>query len=129
MAKYKIDDNLEQEVRVFMKDVVNKLKEDGKIDESWTAGLTMMAQNYNTFIECQRTIKKDGLTITNRFGDMVAHPLIKVSENASIQLQKLLIEFLLTKKSIIKLPDYQPEEEATELESFFKQKNNKVEKR
>jgi len=104
MGKYKINPDLDLEVKKYMKDVLIKLELDGKIDESWTAGLNMMAENYNTFVECQRSIKKDGLLITNRFGEKVVNPLIQVSKDSSIQLQKLLIEFLLTKKSVVKLP-------------------------
>lgn len=104
MAKYKINPELDNEVKIYMKDVLKKLKQDGEIDETWTAGLNMIAENYNTFIECQRTIKKEGLLLTNRFGNKIPNPAIEISKNASIQLQKLLIEFLLTKKSVIKLP-------------------------
>ena len=112
-----------------MKDVLKKLKQDGEIDEAWTAGLNMMAEYYNTYIQCQRSIKQDGLTIINRFGDRVQHPLIKVSENCSIQLQKLMIEFLLTKKSVIKLPTPPDnEDEEVDIIKAFSI-NNKVEKR
>jgi len=130
MAKYKINTDLDNEVKKYMKDVLIKLELDGKIDESWTAGLNMMAENYNTFVECQRAIKKDGLLITNRFGDLVANPLIQVSKDAGIQLQKLLIEFLLTKKSVIKLPvSTDAESEEFDVIKSFAPQNNTIEKR
>ena len=62
------------------------------------------------------------MMITNRFMDRVAHPLIKVSENASIQLQKLIDSFLLSKKSTVK--QQAPEtDETSELTNFL---NNKI---
>ena len=128
MAKYKIDDNLELEAKTFMKDVINKLKEDGKIDESWNAGLYLMANNYSTVIKCDKQLATENLIVLGNNGAPTANPLIKVKNDAQIQLQKCLIEFLLTKKSVVKLPEAAPETEKTGLESFFESKN-KIEKR
>lgn len=129
MSKYKVSPDYRKETKKYIQSVIKKLNsDDGELDDVWFASLDLIASNYNTILDCQEKIKTDGIMITNRFGDKIAHPLIKVSENASIQLQKLLIEFLLTKKSALKT---EPSTESTSsddspLMQFF---NNKLEKR
>lgn len=61
--------------------------------------LSMLAENYNMFIEAGVRIAQDGVMITNSKGDLVKHPLIKVQTDAQIQAVKIMTEFGLTAKS------------------------------
>jgi len=129
MAKYKIDEDYQLEVKDFMKSVIKKLKETtNEIDESWGAALTMLGDNYNTFILCRNQLKDDGLTVEDRFGVIQKHPLIKVQTDSQIQLVKLLQEFGLTLKSGKRLDIVDDVDEDSPLQQFVN-KQNKTEKR
>lgn len=78
-------------------------KKFGSISEEWIPTLTMLADNLYIFNLCKEQIRKDGLMITDRFNVLVKHPLIKVQNDAQIQIVKLLNEFGLTPKSVGKL--------------------------
>lgn len=126
--KYKIDDSLSKEVKSYMKDVINKLKKDNqKIDDVWSAGLYLIASNYDTIISTSKKINEDGMLIKDRFGSLIQHPLIKIKNDAQIQLQKLLIEFLLTKKSEIKNNDSSTEnDDESPLMNFVNSSKKKI---
>ena len=127
MAKYKIDPLLDKQVKDYMSVVIKKLEADGsRIDESWNAPLYLMAENYNTVIECNKLLKVEGLTTTDRFGGTVANPIIKIKNDAQIQMTKLLVEFLLTKKQSLKVSPDQSEDDSPLMQFVSK---NKVEKR
>ncbi|KAA6338634.1 hypothetical protein EZS27_013377 [termite gut metagenome] len=87
----------EQSVRKFLK------KKFGTINKEWEGSLAMLFTNYETFIICKHTIKTDGLTITDRFKTIIKHPLLKVQIDSQIQIVKLLGEFGLTPKALMKL--------------------------
>jgi P27 family predicted phage terminase small subunit len=94
--KYKINTENEIECQNFMKTVLKNLK---TYDETWSAALHMLEENYNTFVMCSKIIKKEGLTVKDRFGVIQKHPLLKVQTDAQIQAVKLLLQFGLTLKS------------------------------
>ena len=99
MAKYKINKQHEKEVQTYIKTVIKKLsKDNGEILPEWFNSLNLLADNYNVVIKCQKQINDEGITIIDRFGSRVANPAIKIKNDAQIQLQKLNIEFFLTKK-------------------------------
>lgn len=39
-------------------------------------------ENYNTFYECKRILKKEGLTFKTKTGQVKVHPLLAVQKNA-----------------------------------------------
>lgn len=86
-------------------------KKFGAINDEWIPSLMMLADNLHIFNLCKLQIRKDGLLITDRFNVMVKHPLIKVMNDAQIQIVKLLNEFGLTPKSVGKLKQIEDEED------------------
>lgn len=124
MSKYKIDKTLKPQTQEYMKVLVKKLKgENGEIDEVWNAFLYLISKNYDMIIECDEDISKLGLTTVGRSG-IIQNPLVKVRNDAQIQLFKLLDSFLLTKKSSLKSGD-EIEEDDSPLTSYFKDKNKR----
>lgn len=93
-----------EEIQNYMY-VIHKFlnKKFGNINDEWIPTLTMLADNLYIFNLCKEQIRKDGLMITDRFNVLVKHPLIKVQNDAQIQIVKLLNEFGLTPKSVGKL--------------------------
>lgn len=84
-------------------------KKFGAINDEWIPSLMMLADNLHIFNLCKEQIRKDGLMITDRFGTMVKHPLIKVQNDAQIQIVKLLNEFGLSPKAVGKLKQVEDE--------------------
>ena len=93
-----------EEIQNYMY-VIHKFlnKKFGNINDEWIPSLSMLADNLHIFNLCKKQIRKDGLLITDRFNVLTKHPLIKVQNDAQIQIVKLLNEFGLSPKSVGKL--------------------------
>ena len=93
-----------EEIQNYMY-VIHKFlnKKFGNINDEWIPSLSMLADNLHIFNLCKEQIRKDGLLITDRFNVLSKHPLIKVQNDAQIQIVKLLNEFGLSPKSVGKL--------------------------
>lgn len=119
----KIGNKYEMETQDYMF-AINKYlrKKYGEISDEWLGALMMLADNYNTFIQCKNQITIDGLMITDRFNVLVKHPLIKVQIDAQIQVVKLLNEFGLSPKSASKLNDTNDEEEESIINQFIEKR-------
>lgn len=83
----------------------------GYISEEWHLSLQMLADNLNMFFQCRDRIKQDGIFIENKFGNLDKHPLIKVQNDAQIQIVKLLAEFGLSPKAVSRLKIEENEED------------------
>lgn len=83
----------------------------GYISDEWFLSLQMLADNLNMFFKCRDQIAEDGIFIENKFGNMDKHPLIKVQNDAQIQIVKLLNEFGLSPKSVARLKIEDTEED------------------
>lgn len=75
----------------------------GDIHDEWHLSLQMLADNLNMFIQCRDRIAVDGVIVENKFGLPEKHPLIKVQNDAQIQIVKLLQQFGLSPYAISKL--------------------------
>ena len=94
-----------QSVETFIK------KKYGKIEKHWKAQLQLLATNYDIFIQSKQQVKKDGLMITNRFGGLEKHPLLKQITDSNIQCLKLIQEFGLSPKALGKIKDTDSDDE------------------
>lgn len=123
----KLYHNYPDEVQKYMWSIHKFIKAKcGNINDEWLGSLSMLADNYSIFIQCRDKIKDDGLMILDRFGSAIKHPLIKVQNDAQIQLVKLLQEFGLTPKSVARLNNNEDTEDDSPLSIFL---NNEIEKR
>ena len=95
------------------------------INDEWVMSLMMLADNLEMFIQCRKQIKETGLLITNRFGVLEKNSLIKVQNDAQIQIVKLLNEFALTPKSAEKIKEVE-EEDNSPLAQFLNENNKEV---
>ncbi|MCR8874881.1 P27 family phage terminase small subunit [Phocaeicola barnesiae] len=95
------------------------------INDEWVMSLMMLADNLEMFIQCRKQIKDTGLMITNRFNVLEKNPLIKVQNDAQIQIVKLLNEFALTPKSAEKIKEVE-EEDNSPLTQFLNENNKEV---
>lgn len=100
-------------------------KKFGNINDEWIMTLMMLADNLEMFIQCRKQIKETGLLITNRFGVLEKNSLIKVQNDAQIQIVKLLNEFALTPKSAEKIKEVE-EDDDSPLSLFLSENNKEV---
>lgn len=106
----------------FMFAIYKSLKEKyGEIQDEWVGSLDLIASDYECILECEQQLKETGLLISNKYGSLDRNPLIKVSNDAQIQLLKLIREFGLTPSSakIIKKDDDVKDENDTEMEELI----------
>nr|WP_320038865.1 P27 family phage terminase small subunit [uncultured Bacteroides sp.] len=103
------------------------IKNFGEINEEWKGSLLILEQNFNLFIKCKNQIEVDGLTVTDRFGALVKHPLIKVMQDANIQVIKLTDLFGLSLKSNQNLSINDKKEDENDVLTQFLKKS--IEKR
>ena len=75
----------------------------GYISEEWHLSLQMLADNLNIFFQCRDRIKRDGIFVQTKIGQYDKHPLIKVQNDAQIQIVKLLQQYGLTPHAVGKL--------------------------
>lgn len=104
MNKFKIPADIENEAKEYITDVITMLEDNGVMEDVDTAALTMLARNYSMFIKANKTLEKDGLTVTSDRGNIAAHPAIKIAKDAQVQAMKVMAEFGLTAKARTKLP-------------------------
>ena len=93
-----------EETQQFMTSTEAFLKKKfGKIEKHWKAQLQLLATNYDIFIQAKKQVNKDGLMITNRFGGLEKHPMLKQMTDSNIQCIKLINEFGLSPKALGKI--------------------------
>lgn len=82
MDKFKIPSDIEKEAKEYITDVITMLENNGVMEDVDTAALTMLARNYSMFIKANKTLEKEGLTVTSDRGNIAAHPAIKIAKDA-----------------------------------------------
>lgn len=125
--KFIIPDDIQEEAKAYMQNVCDMLESKGVMENVDTAALTMLARNYSMFIQANKQLEKDGLTVTSDRGNIAPHPAIKIAKDAQTSAMKVMLEFGLTAKARTKLTKMATAEEDSPLESFVK--NSKVEVR
>lgn len=104
-------DSYAEETQQFMLATEAFLKKRyGKIEKHWEAQLQLLATNYDLFIQCKKQVNKDGLMITNRFGGLEKHPMLKQMTDSQIQMVKLVHEFGLSPNALGKLKETEPDD-------------------
>ena len=127
MDKFKIPSDIEKEAKEYITDVITMLENNGVMEDVDTAALTMLARNYSMFIKANKTLEKEGLTVTSDRGNIAAHPAIKIAKDAQVQAMKVMAEFGLTAKARTKLPKLDTNTGAeSPLETFIKNSKKEV---
>lgn len=125
--KFTIPDDIQEEAKAYMRNVCDMLESKGVMENVDTAALSMLARNYSMFIQANKQLEKDGLTVTSDRGNIAPHPAIKIAKDAQTSAMKVMLEFGLTAKARTKLTKLATAEEDSPLEAFVK--NTKIEMR
>lgn len=125
MEKFEISENLADEAKAYIKDVLFMLEQNGIMEDVDEAAIQMLAYNYSTFIKASKIIEEQGLTVTSDRGNIAEHPAVKIARDAQTSALRVMSEFGLTAKSRSKLPKLNNlGTEDSPLEAFIK-KNKK----
>lgn len=108
--------------KVYIKEVIDTLREKGQLQQIDSAAIYMLAQDYNTFIKAQEILRVEGYTVRSDRGNIAPHPLIKIAKDAQTQAVRLMQEFGLTTKARTKITkkDIEDDKESP-LDVFIKQ--------
>lgn len=104
-------------VKELLSSVTKYLKDSGKLEKLDSYALESLEKAYKTFLLAEQDIESNGILTSNRFGDKIPNPSIKISNDARIQINKLLENMDLTHKQRYK--KVTDTEEATEFENFL----------
>lgn len=116
---YKMSTGLTHRTRDFMRNVLDQVEGLEGID---SGALSMLEYNYDIFIRQSDILKEEDLVITNRQGNLVSNPRVKIVKDAQIQCLSILKEFGLTLKSRTSVKAKTKDNEDSPLEKFIKGK-------
>lgn len=86
MAKRAIN----EKVRDYIKIVKEYLTEKGDWNDVDEGQIETLEDSYRTFLYAKEELRDNGHFILNRFGDKIASPAIKVTQDAKIRMEKCL---------------------------------------
>lgn len=109
----------DKKVSSFITAIKSYLEANGKLESIDTALLESLESSYKNLLLAEEDICKTGLFTTNRFGDKIANPAVKVGNDAKIQMNKALEHLDVTVKLRCKNKPVDKEEESP-LEAFLK---------
>lgn len=117
----KIPKDVCAKAKVYIKEVIDTLREKGQLQQIDSAAIYMLAQDYDIFIKAQERLRNEGLTVKSDRGNIAPHPLIKIAKDAQTQAVRLMQEFGLTTKARTKITkkDIEDDEESP-LDVFIK---------
>lgn len=122
MAKinYRCNTQTPQAIRTYMRSVIDFLESSGVVESVDVGVLELLEDALTTRWQCMRQIKKDGLTVLDRYKCRKAHPLLATKEKAHSAVMTALRELGLTVRSRKDLPDLQEAtKEQSPVEEFF----------
>lgn len=105
-------------VKELISSITKYLKNAGKLEKMDDYALESLEKAYRTLLLAEQDIETNGILTSNRFGDKIPNPSIKIANDARIQINKLFENMDLTHKQRYK--KVVDQEEATEFEDFLK---------
>lgn len=118
--KYRCSSHTPQAVRTYIKKVIEFLEASATVEEVDTGVIELLEDALTTRSECIKAIKRDGLTVLDRYGCAKAHPLLATKEKAHAASMTALRELGLTLRSRKDLPDLQEAtKEKSAVEKYF----------
>lgn len=93
-----------EQTQMYMTPIISSLiKRDGELKADYLINLVMLANYVETYLVATENIREKGLIQNNRFDVEIINPCVKISNDASIQIQKLSDKFALSPMTFKKL--------------------------
>ena len=102
--KFIIPTDIEDEAKIYIRNVVDELENSELYKGIDDAALTMLARNYSMFITASKQLAREGMTIVNAQDNVVTHPAVKIAKDSQAQAIVVMKDFGLTVKARFKLP-------------------------
>lgn len=82
-------ENYSEETQIYIQGVEDYLiSKFGELKTNWIGLISMLATQYDVYLQAKEYIKNNGLLTEGKYG-MIPNPMIKVQNDASIQIQKI----------------------------------------
>lgn len=86
-----------EQTQMYMTPIISSLiKRDGELKADYLINLVMLANYVETYLAAIENIREKGLIQNNRFDVEIINPCVKISNDASIQIQKISDKFALS---------------------------------
>ncbi len=95
----KIPDGICSEAQEYIREFVKLMDKQNIMTSLDEATVELIGYTYHNFITAQKTILKEGQTITSPRGEIKAHPCVKIALDSQIQLDKLTSAFGMNPKA------------------------------
>lgn len=120
MNTYVIPNNLRQETKDYMTEVVKQLEDNGVMATVDSAALNILARQYDMYVQASDELSESQLVYTNSAGNLTPNPLVQIMCKAQSACFKLMKEFGLTAKARTVLPQMNKDDESPLL-AFIKE--------
>lgn len=115
-----LPDNLNNLAYKFVKDIIDNFDENNKLNSLDTLSLYLLANNIDTYLECEEQIKQHGYTITSDRGNESLSGYVVLQKQIQSSITVLLKELGLTLGSRNKLKAVETLTEESPLAAFMK---------
>ena len=125
MAKrfsFKMPDNVSDETRAFMRNVIRELKQNLTLETIDTGALNMLMTSYEMYLQATDLLLREGPLSMNRYGDTIPNPAQTIATKNYNQVLAIMKEYGLTVKARKNLKMDVEIEEDSPLEQFLKEK-------
>ena len=78
-------------------------KKYNEVPEEWEMQLDQLATHLDIYAKAKANLEEQSVTVTNRFGEQIPNPNLKIMNDASVQLTKLAEKFGLNPYSMKRL--------------------------
>lgn len=117
--KYTCPPQTHSRCKRFMGEVMDKLNATEAVETIDLGALDLLCGSYNLYCQSDAQIRKDGVTATNRYGELKTHPAVNVRHQAFNQCIAVMKELGLTIKSRSNLPIVQADADDDPLADFL----------
>ena len=105
--------------RQFVALVMDKLNATEAVESIDLGAIDLLCGSYNLYCQSDEQVRKEGVTATNRYGELKPHPAVNVRHQAFNQCVAVMKELGLTIKSRSNLPVVQSDADEDHLAEFL----------
>lgn len=115
-SRYK---NYDKRTQEWMNKMIHDLEEDlGTIPDSYVIQLDLIADAFSLYTQATDNIRKNGIMVPGRQGDMVKNPVIALLNSTQLFISKLLGSFAMTRTSKARLSKALSEENECAIDEY-----------
>lgn len=94
-----LPDNLKDLTYQFMKGIITNFDKEGKLNSLDQLSLYILANNINTYLQCEEKIEEKGIMAVSSYGNESVSPFVNLQKQTQNQIVQILKEMGLTLNS------------------------------